>query len=345
MSTPLERIILKYPDLDWSYFGIYPQISYQFIKDHFNILTYYERNPNVQLSHLSDPLPWNWSQLSLNPNITIDFVKQNLYKSWNWDHLSVILPIRDILDNLDLPWNFEYVSQNKSVTQDDLIEYSALPWDFAVLSEHIDVNFVYANPDLPWNFKALSHRMNLNFIQDNPNKNWSWFNIISRHPDITVEFILKELDDTNNWRSIWFINPNMTFKDVIENPNLNVHLPSVYEKFTSELLNNMPAFIIDYKLASLYATLEDIQKRPDRFWDYENLSSNPNITIGFIKQNLSKLWNWTALTNNININDILANPSMPWKLDLLAKNPSVTLEHIDQGLVVLNNTDHIINKL
>ena len=345
MSTPLERIILKYPNLDWQYFGYHPQISYQFIKDHFNILKGYERNPNVKLNHLADPLPWDYGKLSFNPNMTIDFVKQNLSKSWDWEGLSMLLPINDILQNLNMPWKFDYVSKNKSVTHNDIMEHPDLPWNFGFLSEHIDVNFVYANPDLPWDFKALSHRMNLNFIQENPNKNWSWVNIISRHPDLTLEIILKELGDTNNWRSTWFMNPNITFKDVIENPNLNVHMKSLYEKFTSEILNNMPAFIIDYKLASLYATLEDIQKRPDRFWDYENLSFNPNITIDFVKQNLLKNWNWNALTTNININDILANPSMPWKLHLLAKNPSVTLDHIIKGDVILTDTEYICNKL
>ena len=33
--------------------------------------------------------PWDWSQLSANPNITFDIVLSNLDKHWDWVHLSI----------------------------------------------------------------------------------------------------------------------------------------------------------------------------------------------------------------------------------------------------------------
>ena len=33
--------------------------------------------------------PWNWDEMSRNPNITPDIIQQNLDKDWNWRYLSM----------------------------------------------------------------------------------------------------------------------------------------------------------------------------------------------------------------------------------------------------------------
>lgn len=40
---------------------------------------------------------------------------------------------------------------------------------------------------------------------------------------------------------------------------------------------------------------------PNKNWEWFSLSSNPNITWEYIRQNLNKKWNWRQLSYNPNI--------------------------------------------
>ena len=48
------------------------------------------RNPNITLEivEANPDKPWNWYYFSGNPNVTIDFIKKCPDKSWNWWMLS-----------------------------------------------------------------------------------------------------------------------------------------------------------------------------------------------------------------------------------------------------------------
>lgn len=65
------------------------------------------------LKHFPDK-PWDWSDLSSNPNINISFVKENLDKPWNWFKLSsnTGITLEDIVSssNSTLPWNWVGIS-------------------------------------------------------------------------------------------------------------------------------------------------------------------------------------------------------------------------------------------
>ena len=65
-------------------------------------------------------------------------------------------------------------------------------------------------------------------------------------------------------------------------------------------------------------------------WRYDKLSSNPNITIEFIKANLDKNFNWFLLSSNSNIklSDIENNLDLPWDWSGISKNPNITIEFI-----------------
>ena len=59
---------------------------------------------------------YNWSSLSINPNITIKFIEQYINKDWNWDKLSLNLNIREnfIEKYINKNWNYEFLSENIS---------------------------------------------------------------------------------------------------------------------------------------------------------------------------------------------------------------------------------------
>ena len=72
-----------------------------------HLLTLLQKYPNK---------PWNWCNLSANPNITIDIVEKYSDK-WNWYWLSLNPNITfDIVDKyLDKPWSWDNLSVNKYI--------------------------------------------------------------------------------------------------------------------------------------------------------------------------------------------------------------------------------------
>ena len=78
-----------------------------------------------------------------------------------------------------------------------------------------------------------------------------------------------------------------------------------------------------------------LEQFPDKEWNYNGLSANPNIDLKYILNNPDKPWNWSWLSSNpnITIQDILNNPDKPWDWDWSSRNPNITIQD------VLNNPD------
>ena len=53
--------------------------------------------------------PWNWTELSQNPSITIEDALDNPNKPWEWNLMSrnPSITIEDILDNPNQNWNLD----------------------------------------------------------------------------------------------------------------------------------------------------------------------------------------------------------------------------------------------
>ena len=73
-----------------------------------------------------------------------------------------------------------------------------------------------------------------------------------------------------------------------------------------------------------------MEKHPAKPWDWNGLSSNPNITWDIVEKNPDKPWDWGVLSGNPNITwDIVEkNPDMPWD-GALSGNPSMLLSRAD----------------
>ena len=88
-------------------------------------------------------LPWDFYNMSSNPNLTIEFVKKYINKPWNWDRISSNsnINMKDIENNSKLPWNFKYISLNPNLT----------------------VDFIEKNIDKHWNWNRIARN---HFITD-----------------------------------------------------------------------------------------------------------------------------------------------------------------------------------
>ena len=65
--------------------------------------------------------PWNYSELSLNPRVTIEYIRQNKDQCWVWDTLTNKFNVEELISNRDLPWVWKNLFYRQGVNW-DLIE-------------------------------------------------------------------------------------------------------------------------------------------------------------------------------------------------------------------------------
>jgi hypothetical protein len=132
---------------------------------------------------LSLDKPWDWTELSINPSITL----------------------KDVLDHPDKPWCWPALSCNPSITLKDVLAHPDKPWNWYMLSRNpsIPLKDVLAHPDKPWDWGLLSFNPSITMkdVLDNPDKPWSWV-ALSRNPAITGKDVLAHPDKPWDWREL-----------------------------------------------------------------------------------------------------------------------------------------------
>lgn len=155
--------------------------------------------------------------LSLNPNITIAFLRKHIDKFWQWDRL-VLNPnikIQEIIDNPDLGWgpNANWWD-NPNVLMSDLMKHNitdSQKWKVVSRSPYTTLKQIKKNMDYPWCWDnvSLNPNIHMKFVIHNFYISWNYKNIASNlmtyHPivysrNITQiikqnSFIIRELSD------------------------------------------------------------------------------------------------------------------------------------------------------
>lgn len=248
--------VLKYPNLPWDMQHILCKkgIPLSFIKESLD-------------NNLLDDTAYTWAWISQNPNITMNFVKENLNKEWNWGSLSRNggITFQDVLDNPSLPWDWNNLSQNFNINMLHAIQLPTKNWNYhwlcTVKKVRTTLQDIKDNPTFPWDWKGLSYNIvTIDFIKDNLDKDWDW-GFLTNHPYITVQDILE--------------NPDLPWeKDRIE---LNQHFtPKDFAKFPSRphtpYFNHMPNL-----------TCKDVTTL-DLPWNFEHLSDNKFLYLPYTRK-------------------------------------------------------------
>ena len=124
--------------------------------------------------------PWDWEQISANPNLTLDLIDAHPDKPWYWYWISLNPNCTmDFIDaHPDKPWSWESISQNPNLTLDFIDAHPDKPWDWRWISENpnFTLDFIDAHPDKPWDWEWISGNPNLtmDFIDAHPDKPWDW---------------------------------------------------------------------------------------------------------------------------------------------------------------------------
>jgi hypothetical protein len=71
--------------------------------------------------------------------------------------------------------------------------------------------------------------------------------------------------------------------------------------------------------------MDIVKNNPDKEWNYDWLSINPNITWKIVQNNPDKEWNYDWISSNPNITWKIVNnnPDKKWNYDRLFENPNI----------------------
>jgi hypothetical protein len=176
-------LIKKFPEKPWSWFYISQRkdLTTEFVNNNFRNLISFLKDYDVSYQIVMDvikikpkyycrvfsscikwdfiekhpTLPWDWEEVSLNPNITWEIVKNNPEMPWKiknivkvlpitqeiidrckdedlvcWYHLSCKVTPKLLLSNLDKKWRWtKIVTSNPNITYKFLSSHPSLPWD------------------------------------------------------------------------------------------------------------------------------------------------------------------------------------------------------------------------
>ena len=104
-------------------------------------------NPLLTWNIISQHLPtssWDWVSICINPNITLDIVK----------------------NNLNLPWEWYFISRNPNITWDMIQKNPNLPWDWSGLTHNPNITseIILNNMDKEWSWYNICSKKILVWI-------------------------------------------------------------------------------------------------------------------------------------------------------------------------------------
>jgi len=241
-------------------------------------------------------IDWNYG-ISRNKNITIDFVKNNPDKCWNyyyllqnlefkldfvekliqtinidWSSLSKHsnLTIEFIEKYIDKPLNFTFLSKNANITIDFIFKYKNKDWDYIYIykykkipSWYIDYKIQNFNNDYIF-FNYLSKNIHLtpDIVEKYETQNWNWEYLINmshlyKHYYKQGKKVNFKLLSSNKYLSLKFIEKNLNLLDI--------------DILSSNTFNREQEFINSEKMKNCKKILEEIIMTawlPYRFRDW-----------------------------------------------------------------------------
>jgi len=84
--------------------------------------------------------------------------------------------------------------------------------------------------------------------------------------------------------------------------------------------------------------MEIIEKYPNKPWNWNRISENPNLTMEIIEKYPNKPWNWIRISENPNITmeNIEKYPNKPWYWYCISTNTNITLVFIEKNIDKIN---------
>ena len=265
------------------------------------------RNVNIRGEMIMNNLDKNWDFdfLSRNPTFTFDVIIKLLHE-WNWTYISMNpnIFINHVLEHPECPWNFETLIDNVNITIEIILANPQLPWHYRALSMSSKVNMeiVNQNRHLPWCFASLSANENLRFtdVLDYPNEKWDWSCLSATLPDLIIDkkypidfYYLSR--NPNNYKIYYLLKcyPNKDFDKyhiALNNPNINSFADDNFKQTHKNQIARNHHYSIELLL------------RDRSIYDWGIISERSDITTEIVKRNRDLNWSIQKLMKNPNIN-------------------------------------------
>lgn len=188
------------PDLPWEFylggFSYNPSIDIEFVKEFKDRLCFQEvsANPGITMEDIRNnpDLPWEWLDVSINPNLTIDFVKEIMNKVTKKATDDIAEEVAEAQRAVIEGAQDQYIRNTteasiiaqEMITEavNDAIE-NEMDWNEISKNVGITMEDIKNNPDLPWKYPSVSRNPNLTFefIEEFPNKPWR-IDLMSKNP-------------------------------------------------------------------------------------------------------------------------------------------------------------------
>ena len=155
----------------------------------------------LDIEYAMENIPFN--RVSMNANLTLQIIKDNIDKDWDWARITVhkIIGLQDIIDNPQLPWVMNKIHNNPNFGIDWILAFNgkvALDWRSISDCEEgeLTIKDIMANPQLPWDRWMVSQRFDITMeyildqIKAGKSRSLCW-NSIGSFGDISPQEILE----------------------------------------------------------------------------------------------------------------------------------------------------------
>ncbi|SNW62243.1 Hypothetical protein ORPV_339 [Orpheovirus IHUMI-LCC2] len=288
------------------------------------------QNPNIRIEDLKYIPKINYTYLSKNPNLTMEYILNNLDKKWNWGYICENFNINDILDNINIlssKINMKILSRRTDITEDILEKFYYLDWEYGSLSRNKNIS--------------------MKFVQTHINKAWDIDKILKKS-DITVEFIKEHKNriqssmyDGNYSLEVLFLLLN-TMKHLSEYEK-GYLIREIMNKATLQDIRNCP-YTIDPEYIYSNIKIDDFTDINDCY--YKWLSINKNVGLDIIVKYRYKSWDWIKIHKrfgySISWDDVeryISNTNIPFNLNKICR--ACPMRIIDNNLQLPWNWDII----
>jgi len=244
-----------------------------------------------------------YNELSENENLTLEIVKENLDKKWNYNSLLM----NESFTWEDIQFIYEYQNMKKYFFSDTYIS----------LNPNITLDIVFNNPTYNWEYIYIIQNKNINL--DDVKK---YLPILEKKNNFIIDFLS--------------INENITWEQVIQNPQIkwSYDLLTCNKNITLNIIKDNPDknWNFSYLCRNLSITWDDIVSNPQINWDWSFISSHPNITWKIIQSNPNNPWCWACVCYNPNITleIILQSPVLKPHLLNFLENKNITIKIFNQ---------------
>jgi hypothetical protein len=105
---------------------------------------------DIVSASLSELFEWDYRNLSMNPNLPLAYVSDNIDKDWNWFELSRVASMNDIERYHNFKWDIIGLSMNRNINLSYVMDRPDIAWNKRLILENSGIAFKDIYDNLEW---------------------------------------------------------------------------------------------------------------------------------------------------------------------------------------------------